>query len=90
MKPRIEERQGAPERIAGETRAAALRLLDELTAADGNPVFLWVHFQDPHGPYTPPDGYLERKAIEAARAESDGRRRLPLASSFSGVGAIPT
>jgi arylsulfatase len=87
---RVELNRVHPERIAGETRAAALRLLDELAAADGNPVFLWVHFQDPHGPYTPPDGYLERRTIEAARAEPDGRRRLPLASSFSGVGAIPT
>jgi arylsulfatase len=85
---RVELNRAHPERVAGETRAAALRLLDELAAADGNPVFLWVHFQDPHGPYTPPDGYLER-TIEAARAEPDGRRRLPLASSGSGLGAIP-
>jgi len=85
---RVELNRVHPERIAGETRAAALRLLDELVAADGNPVFLWVHFQDPHGPYTPPDGYLER-TIEAARAAPDGRRRLPLAPSGSGLGAIP-
>jgi arylsulfatase len=85
---RVELNRVHPERIAGETRAAALRLLDELAGADDKPVFLWVHFQDPHGPYTPPDGYLER-TIEAARAEPDGRKRLPLGRSGSGVGAIP-
>ncbi|MDX2438270.1 MAG: sulfatase, partial [Acidobacteriota bacterium] len=25
--------------------------------ADGRPGFLWLHFQDPHGPYTPPEGW---------------------------------
>lgn len=85
---RVELNRDHPERIAGGTRAAALSLLDELTAASEKPVFLWVHFQDPHGPYTPPDGYLER-TIEAARAAPDGRRRLPLASTGSGFGAIP-
>jgi arylsulfatase A-like enzyme len=85
----VELNRSQPERIAGETRAAALRLLDELAATEGQPVFLWVHFQDPHGPYTPPDGYLER-TIEAARAEPDASRKLPVASSLSGVGAIPT
>jgi arylsulfatase len=85
----VELNRSQPERIAGDTRAAALRLLDELTATDERPVFLWIHFQDPHGPYTPPDGYLER-TIEAARAEPDGSRRLRVASSLSGVGAIPT
>jgi arylsulfatase A-like enzyme len=85
---RVELNRVHPERIAGETRAAALRMLDELAVVDGSPVFLWVHFQDPHGPYTPPDGYLER-TIEAARAEPDGRKKLPITSSISGLGAIP-
>ena len=34
----------------------ALGLLDELRES-GRRVFLWVHYQDPHGPYTAPSDY---------------------------------
>jgi arylsulfatase len=46
--------RGLPERIGERTTAAALSWLRQNT---GQPVFLWVHFQDPHGPYTPPEEY---------------------------------
>lgn len=42
------------ERTAAETAA---RALDWLAGRGGKPVFVWLHLQDPHGPYTPPDGY---------------------------------
>lgn len=45
------------ERIAGDTVDAALGWLGE---HDGRNVFLWVHLQDPHGPYTPPAEWIER------------------------------
>lgn len=48
------------------------------------PFFLWVHYQDPHGPYTPPAPHLasfERPAIE--------ERALPLGETHSGLGQIP-
>jgi len=47
-------RPNVPERIAEETAA---RALDWVATRDGTPFFLWVHFQDPHGPYAPPPGH---------------------------------
>jgi arylsulfatase len=52
-----------PERIAADTTDAALRLLESWQVdpeARAHPLFLWVHYQDPHGPYTPPPGWRER------------------------------
>jgi len=66
--PEAEAVRGAGERTAPGTTAAALAVLDELLQAGPESVFLWVHYQDPHGPYTPPDGYRERYLeIEAER-----------------------
>ncbi len=45
------------ERIAGDTAA---RAIDWLAGRDSTAVFVWLHLQDPHGPYTPPDGYLDQ------------------------------
>jgi arylsulfatase len=78
----------APERTAVNTTRAALVLLGELLAADRAPVFLWVHYQDPHGPYTPPPGY-RRRFLRAEQRAPDGGRELPLAAGVSGVGALP-
>ncbi|MFO7974194.1 MAG: sulfatase [Candidatus Hydrogenedentota bacterium] len=30
-----------------------------LQSARGEPVFLWIHYMDPHGPYNPPDVYRD-------------------------------
>ncbi len=38
----------------GEATVAALRRL----AVGRRPFFIWCHFMDPHGPYTPPPGYV--------------------------------
>jgi arylsulfatase len=85
----VELNRDQPERAAADTRAAALALFDSLRAEAGDdPIFLWVHFQDPHGPYTPPPGYRE-PLLDAARAQPDGRRRLPVNRSASGFGGIP-
>jgi arylsulfatase len=51
-----ETRRLMPERRAPHTTADALVLLDELLES-GERVFLWVHYQDPHGPYTAPSDY---------------------------------
>lgn len=40
------------ERLAADTTDAALAWLASRDPA--RPFFLWVHYQDPHGPYTPP------------------------------------
>ena len=85
--PRQEATRPVPERAGSDTTAAALAALDACTA-DGDRCFLWVHYQDPHGPYTPPGGapaeYLRRE-----RAAPDGRRRLPAMQSNFGSGGIP-
>jgi arylsulfatase len=44
------------ERVARDTTDAALRWLGEHEAQQS--FFLWVHYQDPHGPYTPPNDCL--------------------------------
>jgi len=57
------------------------------------PTFVWIHYMDPHGPYTPP-AELERLFVDDEAASSD--RRLPLAPAESTeehpnkiLGAIP-
>ena len=52
-----EATRGTPERIASATVDAAL---EWIARPQDRPRFLWEHFQDPHGPYTPPPPYDER------------------------------
>jgi hypothetical protein len=79
--------RGAPERTGQETTRAALRLLDQL-GRSARPILLWVHYQDPHGPYTPP---ARARALTRAREEraADGGRVLPLSRNDRGHGALP-
>jgi arylsulfatase len=77
-----------PERIAAETTAAALTVLDGCTPGADTRCFLWVHYQDPHGPYTP-SGERRRRFLAAARAASDGRRVLPVNDEAVPFGGIP-
>jgi arylsulfatase A-like enzyme len=85
--PQREAIRELPERVADDTTEAALRALDELRRRGGAGTFLWVHYQDPHGPYTPPDGLRERYLPEE-RARPDGLRELPV-SKRRGLGGIP-
>jgi hypothetical protein len=86
--PQQERVRAKPERIAEATTRAALGLLDRLREDRDVPSLLWVHYQDPHGPYTPPVGY-RRRYLDAERKRPDGRRRLPSTWDQSGIGAIP-
>jgi arylsulfatase len=86
--PSAEVVRGAPERTAGDTTDAALAMLDSLRLTPRDPVFMWVHYQDPHGPYTPPPGYRERH-LARERNRVDGARRLPISPGDRGLGAIP-
>ncbi|MEM2126165.1 MAG: sulfatase-like hydrolase/transferase, partial [Candidatus Methanosuratincola sp.] len=43
-----------PRRSADQTTEAVLQWLKE---NHGSPFFLWVHYAEPHGPYTPPPPY---------------------------------
>jgi arylsulfatase A-like enzyme len=83
--PQQESNRDVPERVAAPTTEAALELLDELSGDPGAGVFLWVHYQDPHGPYTPPDGLRDR-FLAAARRSPRGDRVLQAGSPF---GEIP-
>lgn len=48
---------GSVERSAAATTE---RVLAHLARASGRPLFLWVHFYDPHEPYQPPPPFAER------------------------------
>ncbi len=87
--PQMEAVRRRPERIAEDTTDAALALLDSLSGGGSEPVFLWVHFQDPHGPYQPP-GNRRARFLERERALPDGRRNLRRSPDVRGMGGIPT
>jgi len=65
------------ERDAAATTDAALAWARVVRA----PWFLWVHYQDPHGPYEPPGAPPARDA--------PGAEALPLLADHSGLGGIP-
>jgi arylsulfatase A-like enzyme len=69
------------ERSAPDTVAAGLQWLDARKDPEG-PVFLWLHFIEPHGPYTSgePLALSEDDALPAA---------LPLGEDDRGLGQIP-
>jgi len=71
------------ERIAEQTTERALAWLDR---EDPRPTFLWVHYQDPHGPYTPPTEFRGRFRIDP-RA---GERPLHVLDTPIGSGGIPS
>jgi arylsulfatase len=71
-----------PERIAEHTTDRAIELLKQFHQ---DQLFIWIHYQDPHGPYTPPDRFA--KLFQ----NSDQRpRHLKVNSSLDGHGGIPS
>ncbi len=70
-------RPGYQERDAQHATDAALAWLGD---GDG-PWFLWIHYQDPHGPYAPPGAPAPR--------DEPGGERLRLLGDHSGRGGIP-
>ncbi len=63
---------GRLERPAAETTRAALEWLQK-AAGSPSPWFLWIHYWDPHDPYTPPPGF-ERPARPTENARDATRR----------------
>ncbi len=60
MEDAEKNRSNVKERTAAKTTDAAIEWLE---SRPGERFFLWVHYQDPHGPYTPPEevvGLFER------------------------------
>jgi len=87
--PELEATRPMPERLASDTTAAALDALEACLPDPRARCFLWVHYQDPHGPYTPP-AETRARWLARERAAPDGRRQLePLPGPF-GVGGIPS
>jgi len=68
------------ERIAEKTTDRALAWLG---VERSRPVFLWLHYQDPHGPYTPPPPYDRISVPDAedrvlpALEDNRGRHGIP-------------
>ncbi len=58
---------GGTERSAGATTDAALAYL--AGAGNDRPLFLWVHYYDPHEPYAPPEPFRSRFAANPYRGE---------------------
>jgi len=83
-----EANRDQPERTAADTTDAALAVLDRLLADPGAGVFLWVHYQDPHGPYQPP-GDLRERHLERLGKTEEGGLELPT-RGINPVGAIPS
>jgi arylsulfatase A-like enzyme len=80
----MEERERVrrfPERIAEETTARAIELLEQFHQ---DRLFIWIHYQDPHGPYTPPMAF-RRFHDRDQRPRYLGVNRVP-----SGLGGIPS
>ena len=68
------------ERVAPKTTARAIEWLE---GPRTRPRFLWVHYNDPHGPYTPPPELV--KAAPSRTPES----ALPALAIDRGLGGIP-
>jgi len=79
--------EGEGRRLSFERRAdgAVTAALDWLNRQGDSPAFIWVHLQDPHGPYTPPDEWLER--VESVDLAAD--RDLAPGTLDREQGAIP-
>ncbi|NRA00740.1 MAG: sulfatase [Myxococcales bacterium] len=85
--PDQEATRGWPERLAPDTTDAALATLDACTGVDAR-CFLWVHYQDPHGPYTPSDARRERW-LASERLRDGGAQILEWSRNDAGTGGIP-
>jgi len=70
-----------PERTAAPTTEHAIELIKQNRESQ---LFIWIHYQDPHGPYTPP-GDFSRMFIDSEQKQ----RHIKLNNSLIGRGGIP-
>jgi len=76
---------GVIERTAARTNQYVFSWLDSV----GNKnFFLWIHYQDPHGPYLPPSKYLRRLPNASNRKYSEGPAVLDVTDN-EGKNGIP-
>lgn len=83
--PSMERNRDDAYRDATDTTAVAHRWL---RAGPRQPFFLWMHYQEPHGPYEVPERSFREKAGEVAAGEVEAAV-LPVMSGDSGRGGIP-
>lgn len=76
-------REGHFERIADATTDAAIAWLEQ-HQNDTDRYFLWIHYQDPHGPYTPPERFRG-----LFTSEGPGGPLLQLGQTQEGYRQIP-
>jgi arylsulfatase A-like enzyme len=90
MTRREPNRPGFVERDAESTTDAALAWLDVAR----EPWLLWIHYQDPHGPYLPPGAGPARDRPGATRLEilddQSGHGGIPAYQNLDGATAIET
>lgn len=77
-----EKNRNLLERTADACTDAVVKWLGDRTAEER--FFLWVHYQDPHGPYTPPEEHL--KPLTRPPTPQDD---LPIGTNNSGRFQIP-
>jgi len=70
-----------PERVAEHTTDRAIEILRQ---SRDRPLFLWVHYQDPHGPYVPPESFVSPPGAGA------GEPSVPFNETLSGRGGVPS
>lgn len=70
-----------PERIAEKTTDRAIELLEQ---RGDQPLFLWVVYQDAHGPYAPPAEFLDETAGLGTPS-----RKIRRNQTLTGYGGIP-
>ena len=80
--PDTERNRPVFERVAEKTTP---RALEWLARPRSRPFFLWVQYNDPHGPYTPPADY----AAPFAASADDGEVPLPALEVQRGLHGIP-
>jgi len=82
MKGHELNREDIPERIAEHTTDRAVKVLKKFRKDN---FFLWLHYQDPHGPYTPP-----ATVGELFKSTADKPHLLKLNGTGSGRHGIPS
>ena len=82
MKQHELAREEFPERVAEYTTEKAVELLSKHY---NKPLFMWIHYQDPHGPYTPPERFADTFPVDNTEPVN-----LKLNKISTGLGGIPS
>ncbi len=81
------DRGGQPiDQIARTADRTTARVVDWLERRHRAPFFLWVHYFDPHSPYTPPPQYRQRAGDGVALTAFMRQKRIPAESLWRSRG----